>query len=545
MAIQMLVPDYYVFTGSYGHTRLWLILHKTAGFHSAQDVATYFQAGAPQPDGTLAMTSVHYVIGQDGVVVQCVRETDGAGGNGILESGHDPWWTINPNLVTFSIEHVDPSRDNSTPLTDAQKLASFQLQYDLCRRWKIPMRPADATGGITGHFSIDPLSRKNCPGNYPWDELWIYFKGQEQSMVKLSSTGEVAGFAEADQFPPGKSQFECGYFACMMARSMAQVGKPPTLNAQQITDQAETWYARDHGDNTSSNTDGMSVQEEYDLLVHLGLHYQSLPLDMNNIKAWLTVGYPVVVAIEETSVYDLDLGSNPYPWTPAGNHVILLTGLSGGNVLARDSANCQDLNDPTSLRPGPRHYDASQLSLVSATIVVPPWMNRPIGQTPKEGFIMPVPTGWTDDKTKLTSPGGHYAVGGMRTHILNANWDANDVLLEEEQQVKQVELHNANNPGARQLSRNRLLVYTKANGVQESAAGLEIAECYRQIVASSALLAAAQAQVATLQAQFKDLQQVLPVDVLSAQAALKALGTALLSEGKALSDIAIALHVTL
>jgi N-acetyl-anhydromuramyl-L-alanine amidase AmpD len=33
---------------------------------------------------------------------------------------------------------------------------------------------ADAIGGITGHSSIDPVSRSHCPGPYPWDELFTY-----------------------------------------------------------------------------------------------------------------------------------------------------------------------------------------------------------------------------------------------------------------------------------------------------------------------------------------------------------------------------------
>ncbi len=170
--IQMLVPDQYVFPNFWGNTPRWLILHKTAGFHTAQDVAAYFQSGSNGLE-----VSSHYVVGQDGAVVQCVRETDGAGANGVLEAGHDAWWSGNPNLVTYSFEHVDPSSDNSTPLTDAQKAASFQLVHDVCARRNIPMRPADANGGITGHYSIDPLSRAHCPGNYPWDELWAYLKG--------------------------------------------------------------------------------------------------------------------------------------------------------------------------------------------------------------------------------------------------------------------------------------------------------------------------------------------------------------------------------
>jgi hypothetical protein len=200
----------------------------------------------------------------------------------VLEAGHDAWWTGNPNLVTFSLEHVDPTSDNSTPLTDAQKAASFALIKDICTRWNIPMQPANSNGGITGHYSIDPQSRARCPGNYPWDELWDYLKGATH---------------------------------------------------------------------------------------------------------------------------------------------------------------------------------------------------------------MPVPTGWKDDGTKLTSPNGHYAVKGFRQHILDAPaWDGSDVFLEDEQAVPQVELHNVNNPGARQLTRNRLLVYTQANGVQESACGLEIAECYKQITALKAQL---------------------------------------------------------
>lgn len=198
-SIQMLVPDAFVFPQSGGQTRRWLVLHKTAGFHTAQDVAHYFQSGAPQAGGTFAKTSVHYVVGLDGTIVQCVRETDGAGGNGLLEAGHDAFWPsdINLNLVTFSIEHVDPAIDNSTPVPDAQKQASFQLIYDICQRWHIPMRPADGNGGITGHFSIDPQSRARCPGNYPWNDLWAYLKGKEEVYHFLSLDEQSTWFTSA------------------------------------------------------------------------------------------------------------------------------------------------------------------------------------------------------------------------------------------------------------------------------------------------------------------------------------------------------------
>ena len=207
-------------------------------------------------------------------------------------------------------------------------------------------------------------------------------------MIALSSKGEVADFSEADQMQPAKSQFECGFFACAMAKSMAQVGQAPALSSQQVIVDAELWYAQYDGSDAISNTNGMSLPQLYALLAQIGLHYQGIALDINVVKLWVHAGYPVIIAITETSVRDIALGynRNPYPWVPSGTHVILITGIaSDGNVLARDSANCTDLYNPNSLRPGPRHYDAAALQLVSATVVVPPWQPRPVNATPPIG----------------------------------------------------------------------------------------------------------------------------------------------------------------
>ncbi len=158
------------FSGRFGYTPKWLILHGTAGGTSAVAIAQYFQT---------VEASTHYVIGTDGQIVRCVHEGDAAYANAPAEQGCDPWWWnySNPNFVTLSIEHCKPSLDNSDKLTDAQKQASFQLVKDICQRNNIPMRAADANGGITGHYSIEPLSRKDCPGPYPWQELWNYLGG--------------------------------------------------------------------------------------------------------------------------------------------------------------------------------------------------------------------------------------------------------------------------------------------------------------------------------------------------------------------------------
>ena len=161
------IPSNNYFPGRAGHNPRWLIIHGTAGFGSAMEVGYYFQH---------TEVATHYIIGRDGIIVQCVREEDGAWGNGGVTEGHEEWWTraINPNNVTISIEHVKPARDNSSELTEVQKDVSFRLVQRICARHAIPGRWADAAGGITGHYSMDPVHRNFCPGPYPWDELFAF-----------------------------------------------------------------------------------------------------------------------------------------------------------------------------------------------------------------------------------------------------------------------------------------------------------------------------------------------------------------------------------
>lgn len=187
----------------------FVILHGTAGGTSAQAIAQYFQG---------AGVSAHYVIGQDGQIVQCNRESDGAWADGIIDGiptaglpfrtqsdgvHRDDWWDpngTNPNNLGIAIEHCKPSTDNSDELTPAQKAASFWLVNDICTRHGIPKRFADANGGITGHFSIDAVSRQRCPGTYPWQELFDYLN-EEQSMSIDLSNPVVAQYFSATQDP--------------------------------------------------------------------------------------------------------------------------------------------------------------------------------------------------------------------------------------------------------------------------------------------------------------------------------------------------------
>jgi hypothetical protein len=176
------IPSPFCWPGREGQRARYVIIHGTAGGSSAENIALWFQ----NPE---AQACAHYVVGRDGAICQCVREADSAWSNGIISGPagtggdgihHDSWWDsgINPNLLTISIELVKPHDDNSDTITAPQQASCFALVKDICARNGIPMRPADAAGGITGHFSMDPVNRSRCPGPFDWNALWSYL-GQE------------------------------------------------------------------------------------------------------------------------------------------------------------------------------------------------------------------------------------------------------------------------------------------------------------------------------------------------------------------------------
>lgn len=204
-------------------------------------------------------------------------------------------------------------------------------------------------------------------------------------MTTLSPSGEIGVFRDVDQFAPAKTQFACGFFSGAILKAMGQVGSQPAQSVAQMIAEAESWYAEDDGSNSISNTAGMTLAQEYDLITgKLGMHYQAIASTADAVRGWVRDGYPVMLTITEASVYDLALGGNPYTaWRPSGTHIFVVTGVtSDNNLLVRDPANCTSLSDPTSLRPGPRRYKASALQIIHATVVVPPWKPRPASATP-------------------------------------------------------------------------------------------------------------------------------------------------------------------
>lgn len=193
----ILIANANCFVNRDGNKPKWLILHGTAGGSSAVNIATYFQG----TQNTNNPVSAHYVVDQSGIIVQCNREQDGAWANGYLSEGHDAWWSedINPNNLTISIEHVKHTTDNSEPLTLAQQRATFTLIQHICVRNNIPLRQADENGGITGHYSIDPVNRSRCPGNFPWSELWQFLSEQGESMLSIKQAEDYFKEIEVDR----------------------------------------------------------------------------------------------------------------------------------------------------------------------------------------------------------------------------------------------------------------------------------------------------------------------------------------------------------
>lgn len=173
-AIDMFVDTGRTFVGA--KPRGAIVLHKTAGFSTPEECANYFAT-------TDLRTSSHFIIGLDGRVVQCVSLNNGAAANCCLGLGYDPYWDqygkVNLNLVTISIEHIDPLQDNSTQPPVAQIMASVKLCLWL--RDNYNMQAPD----VKTHASIDPVTRARCPGNYPINVLLGYMNG---SIVDPKST---------------------------------------------------------------------------------------------------------------------------------------------------------------------------------------------------------------------------------------------------------------------------------------------------------------------------------------------------------------------
>lgn len=133
----------------------FLILHYT-GMENAEAAETLLES----PDSKV---SAHYVVRQDGVVVQMVREIDRA-----WHAGESVWNGIQDvNSHSIGIEI-----DNPGPLGNFPDFAERQIEtvISLCR--SIQARHQIASRYVLGHSDIAP-HRKIDPGEkFPWKKLF-------------------------------------------------------------------------------------------------------------------------------------------------------------------------------------------------------------------------------------------------------------------------------------------------------------------------------------------------------------------------------------
>lgn len=192
----------------------------------------------------------------------------------------------------------------------------------------------------------------------------------------LSPSGEVAIFVDDDQFGFGQSQDKCGPEAVSVVWHSVAPGQHNSYTPAEVHQMAHDDYVKFIGPDTDSDHNGTGNQTLYDMLKEHGFQFEEGPTDINWIKARLGEGKPVIIGITESSVVDNGLGANPYNWNTTGlSHVIVASGAGrGGEILCRDTAN---IDHNGIVRPGPRHYDANRLQLISATAVHPNWITNP------------------------------------------------------------------------------------------------------------------------------------------------------------------------
>jgi outer membrane protein OmpA-like peptidoglycan-associated protein len=147
-----------------------IVIHITDGGSNINGTVSWFQYmlgkdGKPAVDRKekLIKASAHYIVGQDGEVVQMVRENDVA------------YHAGSANSDSIGIEHVarKPKTFNQTDKglspSQTQYCSSAALVRWLCQKYRIPINRVY----ILGHAEADPeTSHKACP-NSVWN--WDYF----------------------------------------------------------------------------------------------------------------------------------------------------------------------------------------------------------------------------------------------------------------------------------------------------------------------------------------------------------------------------------
>ena len=165
--------------------------HAVSGTRTISRIVIHITDGGSKINGTVgwfknpaAKVSAHYIVGQDGEVVQMVKHNDVA------------WHASSANGDSIGIEHVANTKGlNPTPM---QYCASAALANWLASQFNIPV---DRTH-VLGHSEADPkTSHKACP-NAVWD--WDYYMGMVTSATCYDPQTQGQSLSVGLPVPPKK-----------------------------------------------------------------------------------------------------------------------------------------------------------------------------------------------------------------------------------------------------------------------------------------------------------------------------------------------------
>jgi len=243
-----------------------IVIHITdGGARRAIGTANYFH-----DPGDGRRVSAHYVIGQDGDIVQMVNH------DGIA------WHAGSANSDSIGIEHQANTRGMN--LTEEQYCLSAALVHWLCEQYSIPM---DRTH-ILGHSEADPgTSHTGCP-NALWD--WDYYMGLVTSASCYPMAQAAQAFQQAGQ--ASLSPFDAGAVDLMRQEFVANVqqGSPRACIVITNASLRQLYNSLLQNADGSNKQLGSTIQGTMGALQQYGLAGSAQEFEYNNASGSLTRG---------------------------------------------------------------------------------------------------------------------------------------------------------------------------------------------------------------------------------------------------------------
>jgi N-acetyl-anhydromuramyl-L-alanine amidase AmpD len=294
-----------------------VVIHITDGGRRITGTIGWFQnPDQRNPRGKHITVSSHYVIGQDGEVVQMVRHNDVA------------WHGGHANGDSIGIEHVANTRGLNP--TEPQYAASAALVAWLCATYGIPIDREH----VRGHKEADPRTTHDCPSRiWDWDHYMDLVRAAAapapaDAGTTDASTGQALAYAYRSSRALNNESFTINWdevdvtpqptnSSCWAAAAAMIVGWRDLIS---LTPETVTEIC---GRTTATGLDPRQVQQFADELGLVAEPPQSYAIEgfrrllENNGPLWVGAAVPTMHVIVVTGMY-VD-GDNAYvritdPW---------------------------------------------------------------------------------------------------------------------------------------------------------------------------------------------------------------------------------------